>query len=277
MLIDMERNMDHAHAARITFNEVAALYDEARPGYPDAVFDDLVALAKLAPGARLLEIGAGTGHATLPMARRGFRIDCIELGEAMAERARARLTEFSGVTVTVADFDRWIPDAHYDLVFSATAYHWLDPATRIQRIAARLAPGGHLAIFRNHHVASGGNAEFESAVQRVYDDVLGDSAATARTTHRGLPRIKEIVPVESEEWRASGLFYTAEVRVYPWSERLSAGDYVRQLATHSDHRLLPEAVRTRLLTEIERLIDAEFGGIAIKHSITLLQVAAKIA
>lgn len=263
--------------ARRTFNQVATLYDEARPGYPAAVFEDLVALAQLAPTAQLLEIGAGTGHATLPLAQRGFRIDCIELGEAMAERARARLASFPGVTVTVADFDRWSADrpeaaARYDLGFAATAYHWLDPSTRVQRIAALLGPGGHIAIFRNHHVASEEDAVFEAAVERVYEDVLGEN----RKANRGLPRPGQIVPTESGEWLASGLFRSAATRTYRWSERLSATDYTRQLATHSDHLLLSEPVRVRLLEELRTLIDRRFGGVAGKHYVTLLQVAEKI-
>jgi trans-aconitate methyltransferase len=272
--------MAEERTARSTFNQVAALYDEARPGYPAAVFDDLIALSQFAPTARLLEIGAGTGHATLPLAQRGFRIHCIELGETMAQRARIRLAAFPAVTVTVADFDHWSADhadqtAQYDLVFAATSYHWLNPATRIQRIAALLAPGGHIAIFRNHHVTSDETAAFETAVQCVYDEVLG-AAAIARKTRRGLPRPEQIIAAESEEWCASSLFHTAQTRVYRWSERLSAHDYTRQLATHSDHLLLPKPVRAQLLTTLERLTNDSFSGIAVKHYVTLLQVAEKI-
>jgi trans-aconitate methyltransferase len=273
--------MAEERTARSTFNQVAALYDEARPGYPAAVFDDLIALARLAPPAQLLEIGAGTGHATLPLAERGFRIHCIELGEAMAQRARTRLAAFPAVTVTIADFDRWSADspdqaARYNLAFAATSYHWLSAATRIQRIAALLAPGGHIAIFRNHHVSSDETAAFETAVQCVYDEALGGNEAPQRRARRGLPRPEEIVPAESEEWSASGLFHTAQTRVYRWSQHLSAQDYTRQLATHSDHRLLPDLVRVQLLARLERLIDSSFSGVAVKHYVTLLQVAEKI-
>lgn len=268
MLTDMDQ---HRETARATFDSVAALYDEARPGYPQALYDDLIALARLAQNARLLEIGAGTGHATLSLAQHGYRIDCIELGEQMAALARERLAAFPAVTVTVADFDRWTADAQYDLAFAASAYHWLNPATRVYRIAGLLVPGGHLAVFRNHHVNSTETAAFNAAVQQTYKSVLGVDRAS-----NGLPHSEDIAPTEAAEWCADGQFATATTRLYRWQQKLSAAEYVRQLATHSDHRMLPETDRAHLFKKLQKLINEDFGGIAEKGYLTLLQIAEKI-
>ena len=67
------------HRLRATFDEVADLYEAARPTYPPQLFDDLVSLAGLSPGARVVEIGCGTGQATLPLAERGLEIVCVLL------------------------------------------------------------------------------------------------------------------------------------------------------------------------------------------------------
>lgn len=270
MLASMALQLDR-RTARATFETVAALYDEARPGYPDAVYDDLITLAGVGSGALLLEIGSGTGHATLPLARRGFRIDCVELGEQMAAAARAKLAGFPGVMIAVADFDGWTAGAHYKLAFSASAYHWLNPQTRVKRIAALLASNGYVAVFRNHHVQGEASAEFNHAAQRIYANVYPEQVQA-----RGLPRPEDILPVEAQEWLASGLFSLAQTRVYHWQQLLTSKEYVRMLATHSDHRLLPEADRARLFDQLIRLIDSEFGGIAVKEYVTLLQVAEKI-
>lgn len=69
---------------RQTFDQVAERYDRARPEYPETLFADLVALTGIKPGDQLLEVGCATGQATLPLARRGFRITCIELGPELA-------------------------------------------------------------------------------------------------------------------------------------------------------------------------------------------------
>jgi SAM-dependent methyltransferase len=69
---------------RAIFDEAALLYDEVRPGYPEELFDDIVALSGIPSGGRILEIGCGTGQATVPFARRGYRILCVELGKNLA-------------------------------------------------------------------------------------------------------------------------------------------------------------------------------------------------
>jgi protein-L-isoaspartate O-methyltransferase len=81
---------------RRTFESAARLYQRARPEYPAELFAELIRLAGLAPGDRLLEVGCATGKATAPLARRGFRITCVELGPELAKLARQNLSGFAG-------------------------------------------------------------------------------------------------------------------------------------------------------------------------------------
>lgn len=256
-------------ARRQTFNAVAGLYDVMRPGYPEAIFDDVPAIAGLGADACLLEIGCGTGHATLPFAERGFAIDCIELGENMAALARQRLASFPRVSIAVTDFDQWTTGAHYHLIYAATAYHWLNPETRVARLAALLGPGGWLAVWRNHHVHSNGaSRDFYTAAQKVY----AREAPALAAKFCGLLRPEELPQPELDEWRASGLFHNVQAHTYLWSRDYTADAYVRMLATHSDHRMLPEQDRARLHDKLARLVD-EFGGIVTREHATLLHMA----
>jgi len=92
-----------------TFDRAAALYDVARPGYPDALFDDLVRLSGMPPGGRVLEIGCGTGKATLPLARMGYRLLCLEPGDNLVAVARRNLAPFPDARVLTTSFEacRW--------------------------------------------------------------------------------------------------------------------------------------------------------------------------
>src|SRR5215471_16425079 len=117
---------------RQTFDQAAGRYDRVRPDYPEALFDDLVALAGLTPGDHLIEVGCATGKATRPLARRGFRITCVELGPELAAVARRNLAGF-GVVVVQIPFEEWQPPEPAVLVYAATAWHWIDPAVRYQR------------------------------------------------------------------------------------------------------------------------------------------------
>jgi trans-aconitate methyltransferase len=259
---------------RASFNDVAALYDEWRPGYPEAVYDNVITLADLQPGARLLEIGSGTGHATRGLARRGFAIDGVELGKQMAAIGRHNLAEFPAVTITVADFERWTTEKRYDLVFSASAYHWLNRETRVERIAALLNPAGWIAVWRNHHVRASKESErFNERVQEIYRRTTPSDAGTSR----GILTVDQIPLPEPKEWIASGLFSGLVTRVYRWEGTYTSAEYVQMLNTHSDHRVLPEAERTALFESISRLIDNEFNGRITHEQATMLHMARKSA
>ena len=131
------------HRLRTTFDETALLYDEARTGYPEELFDDVVSLSGILPGSRVLEIGCGTGQATLPLARRGYRILCVELGENLAAVACRNLAPYPWAEVRTGDFEGFpLQEGAFDLTVSATAFHWLDPAVAYPKVARALRPGG---------------------------------------------------------------------------------------------------------------------------------------
>src|SRR5215467_6682745 len=135
------------------FDRAAGFYQRARPDYPAELFDDLVTVTGLAAGDRLLEVGCATGKATLPLARRGFLITCIEPGRGLAAAARRTL---AGLDVAIIEgrFEDWRPrhGEQFGLVFAATAWDWVDPAGRYALAWRALRPGGHLAFWNAAHV-----------------------------------------------------------------------------------------------------------------------------
>src|SRR5258708_29080270 len=111
---------------RQTFDAAAARYDRVRPEYPGALYDDLVTLAGLTPGDHLLEVGCATGKATRPLARRGYRITCVELGAELAAVARQNLAGFD-VEGVRAPFEEWRAPQPFGLVRRAPASPLLHP------------------------------------------------------------------------------------------------------------------------------------------------------
>lgn len=161
---------DERDRLKVTFDQVAQLYDQARPGYPEALFDDVVSLSGIPPGGRVLEIGCGTGQATVPLARRGFALLCIELGENLAAVARRNLAAYPRVEVRTGAFEEWpLEEGAFDLAVAATAFHWIDPVVRYPKTAQALRPGGTMALFWNLHVQGNACEGFFEAVQEVYE------------------------------------------------------------------------------------------------------------
>lgn len=89
--------MTDGRELRMTFDSAADLYQRARPEYPSELYESLLDAAGLSVGDRLLEIGCATGNATVPLARRGFQITCVEPGPALAAVARRNLASFPDV------------------------------------------------------------------------------------------------------------------------------------------------------------------------------------
>src|SRR5712691_1881359 len=226
---------------RKTFDEAAELYDRARPGYPPELFADLAELADLVPGSRVLEIGCGTGQATLPLAERGYAIVAVELGADLAAVARRKLAAFPSVSVVVSAFEDWpLPVERFDAVVSATAFHWLDPAIRVSKSADALRARGTLATISTHHIA-GGTAPFFAEVQACYEH--WDPA-----TPPGLRlQPSSAIPLESDELDESDRFDPPTFRRYEWQQTYSTAEYLEVLQTYSGHRLLESTRRGGLL------------------------------
>ena len=266
----MTAGADHRRLRGI-FDQAAELYDRARPGYPPALFDQLAVLAGVGPGCRVLEIGCGTGQATVPLAERGCRIVAVELGAALAAVARRNLARFPEVEVVASAFEDWpLPAEPFDVVIAATAWHWLDPAVRVAKAAEALRPGGALATVSTHHVA-GGTEAFFVEVQACYERWDPDTPPGLR-----LPPAAE-VGQDTEELERSGQFGPVVTRRWEWERSYSTAAYLEVLRTYSGHRALPPATRRSLLNCIAALIDTRFAGRIAKRYLTELRLAHRAA
>jgi SAM-dependent methyltransferase len=257
---------------RTTFESAADLYQQARPDYPEQLYETLVQATGLRGGDRLLEIGCATGKATLPLARRGFDITCLEIGSALAAGARRHLADFPHVQIFETAFETWRrqPDEQFDLVFAATAWHWLDPATRYQRSWKLLRPGGHLAFWSATHVLPDNGDPFFLEIQDVYDEIGEGLPADATLRRPGE------LPDDHDEIEGSGLFEIVLVRHFDWQTSYDADEYVRLLDTFSGHIVMKAWQRDRLYGEIRRRLSQRPDRRLHRHSGAVLHVGRRV-
>src|ERR1700737_852399 len=114
---------------RFVFGEVADLYDRARPGYPGALGDDVLGFCGL-PAPRVLEVGAGTGKATVAFAARGLEVVALEPSPEMAAVAARNCEAFPRTSVQVSTFEDWAATGGFDLVVAAQSWQMLVPESR---------------------------------------------------------------------------------------------------------------------------------------------------
>lgn len=253
---------------RATFDAAADRYQDARPEYPPELFGAVVQRAGLRPGDRLLEIGCATGKATIPLAQWGFRLTCVEIGSRLVVAARRNLAGFPNVDIIEGAFETWIPptDAPFDLVFAATAWHWVDPSVRYRKAWQVLRPGGHLAFWTAGHVFPVDGDPFFAEIQQVYDEIDDDPADN-------IFRRPGELPDDSDEIRGSGLFHDIVVRHFDWEVCYTADEYIDLLDTFSSHLVMTDDQRERLYSEIRRRLAERTDGRLRRHWGAVLHIA----
>jgi len=256
--------MNEAEESRAgTFNRAAEAYDEVRPGYPDALVEDVILLSGIPEGGSILEIGCGTGQATRPFADRGYRMLCLEIGDRLAALAARRFVNWDNVEIRVGSFEDWEPGGRtFDLVIAATSFHWVDPEIRWTKTASVLKPKGPLAIFSNTHV-------------RRDEGFFAENDEIYRTCAPSLWSARTGGDISQVAETGSDLFEEPVERKYPWQAEYDAETYIRLLSTYSDHIRLPDREREALLEGIANLINGRYHGRVTKHYESVLSVRTK--
>jgi SAM-dependent methyltransferase len=256
-------------ALRATFNQSARDYDAVRPGYPEQLIEDIVALSAIPASGRILEIGCGTGQATQLFARRGYAIRCLDIGADLVAIARENFQPYPNVDFEVAAFEDWeAQDAEFDLVMAATAWHWVPPEIGYLKAARILRPAGAIAIFANHHPKP--YTGFFEANQPIYSSIVPEWEQPDTR-----PAPDERGQTTAAWLERTGLFGQIVERRYSWSKDYTREEYIQLLNTYSDHLSLEPERRARLYAALGDLIDTKFSGIVTRPYLSTLHLARK--
>jgi SAM-dependent methyltransferase len=251
------------------FNGVARLYEEVRPGYPEELIEDVIRISGIPEEGRILEVGCGTGQATIPFARRGYEMLCLDIGKELVKIARKKSKLYPKVDIRNVSFEEWTPEVgSFDLLISATAFHWIPPEIGYPKAAQILKETGCIALFWNMHPTP--YTRFFNDVQRVYRSVVPEWRDI-----RDNPPVEEKIREREAVIEGSGLFENVEVRTYPWSRVFTKKQYLKLLDTFSDHRNLKALRRRELYDGISKVIEEEYGGVITRPYLSVLYVAAR--
>ena len=247
------------------FQEIIRDYEAARPGYPDELFCDIINFTGLSPKAKLLEIGAGPGQATEYFVHRGFDITALEISEKQVSFLQEKYAGYSNFRAICSTFeDVACEDNSFDLIYSATAFHWIPPEIGYPKAYRLLHRGGVIAVF--WHLASivEPKTELQRQIRAVYhahapqlDDYLTD--AEAETLHQR--RLAEI--------QTGQLFQSPVAKLYHWDDAYPAERYLRLMNSYSDFHSISPDTRHAIMNEVAALIDQAGGVVRIPQEVRL--------
>ena len=240
MATETEETRSRRRRRRVLFDGVAERYQASRRGYPPGIVQFAIETARLPPGSRVLEVGCGTGQLTSQLAAHGFTLTAIDIGPAMIAAARERLGRFPACLQAVAFEQFEGPAAAFDLIISATAFHWIDPEVKFTKSAQLLKPGGWLALM---------------ATGERYDDPFGTALRDMWVARSGAAWAEQPGPADLAN--AAGLFGSPVERSHSQRITLPAQTVIGVETTRATFLSWPGHVRQRFADDLRAHLGAQ--------------------
>jgi SAM-dependent methyltransferase len=213
------------------FGAAADLYERARPSYPQAAVDWLIAECGIGRTSTVVDLGAGTGKLTRLLVPSGARVVAVE---PIAEM-RAHIDGAEVLDGTAEDVP--LPDRSADVVTVAQAFHWFDHDRALPEIHRVLRDDGRLALVWNMR-------DLEDPLQGAVEDLLRPIRSEVPAQALGAWR----VPLER-----SSLFGQAVVGKFRYAQQFTAEDLCDRVASTSFVATMTPVDREELLVRVRAL------------------------
>ena len=255
-----------------TFDTVALTYEKLRPGYVEELYQTLFDYIPINKNCNVVEMGSGGGQATFPILKTGCQLTAVEYGEQFSELLKDKFKEYPNFSVITGRFeDTEFEKNTFDLVFSASAFHWIPEKIGYEKVFSMLKNGGVFARFANHPYWDKGNPALSKEIDDIYDEYYNKFH---NKKHKTITEYTE-EQAKARAMIASKYGFTDIRYALFYRERiLSAKEYIELLGTYSDHIAIEEAIRRRFFSKIEEAINSHGGTITIYDTIDL-QLARK--
>ena len=255
-----------------TFDTVAATYEKWRPGYSDELYEMLFEYISLDQSSRVVEVGIGGGQATLPILKTGCHLTAVEYGEQFSKICEEKFKDYQNFTVITNKFENTdFEHDTYDLVYSASAFHWVPEEVGYKKVYSMLKSGGVFARFANHPYRDKENPKLAAEIDKIY------GLYYYKFHNKKQEELKEYTEEQAkqramiaEKYGFSDIRYALFYR----KRIFSAKEYITLLGTYSDHIAIEESMRKEFFSKLEEAINRYGGAIAIYDTIDL-QLARK--
>lgn len=246
-----------------TFGTVSSLYDKARIGYPPELISDIIKFSRIKKEGRILEIGCGSGQATISFAEKGYFITGLDISEDLLTIAKEKCATFPNARFITHSFeDALIENNSVDLIISGLAWHWVKPEERYEKAYRILRDQGTLAFFWSYQQK--GKSEIVSAVGKIFDKYGRKGAGPAGS------RMKEYAEFVYDELRDHPLFGNVEKKEYSVTLEFSREQYINLVFTYSWVLTLTKVDQEELRRELEETLKEYKERLPIPYKFVLV-------
>lgn len=244
------------------FNFDVQAYDDARPEYPNELINDILSYSGVKEGCRILEIGIGTGQATRPFLDTGSSLVAIDIGDKLIDYVTQKYCFYENFQAVCGDFlDFDFSNRQFDLIFCATAFHWLSLDSAYKKIMKLLNPNGTVALFWNHPFPNRVLDPSNLVSQMVYKELRPESKAAPEFSEQQCLR-------RYSELKQYG-FFDVCFKLYHRTRTLTSDEYISLIRTYSDHRKLPQDKQKQFEIVMKKELDQIGGKINIYDTLDL--------
>jgi len=236
------------HPDARSFEQVAELYERARPGYPGEILGWFAERLDLRSGRTVLDLGAGTGKLARSLVATGAHVIALEPGDEMRAQLERAVPEADAIAAGAELIP--LPDDSVDAATAGQSFHWFRLEEAVPEVHRVLRGGGGLALVWN-------GRDPEDELQQEISTMIEPAVPPGR------PRMREFGWYEAIQ--ESGLFRPIEERQARFAQELDADTLVGRVLSISFVASLPGEQQAVLEQQLRALAEARGGVVEFRY------------
>jgi SAM-dependent methyltransferase len=247
-----------------SFDSSADEYLRARSEYPTELIEHVVQVSQLGSNSRVLDVGCGSGQASIAFASRGYTVVAIDPAKRALDLLSERRGDFPNMELVHSTFEEFeAPRSSFDLVICAQAFHWLDPTTASRKVSELLRPTGHVMLFWHTQDVTPGTPQ---ADLYALNSKHFDAYPRMNPPEYALDFLKAM----EQNLCKHDEIYDPKISEFPWTQTYDRTMFVSLYHSWSKYTTLPNAAKKSVDSDLEEYLDSLTCEPMIKYRTCLI-------
>lgn len=252
------------------YNNIGEDYDKTRPSYEPELIQWIINTLQLNEQNQLLEIGCGTGKATLTFSQLNCSLVGLEPNPDFYVIAQKNCSTYPKINLKATSFEEWQPKGQlFDGVIAANVFHWLPPQISYPKSYQILKEKGHLILLWNLSLQP--TWDIYQTLQPIYQ-----TYAPTLDKYETIEQQKMVIKQFGNLVLESQQFHHLQDKQKVCRVIYSVDDYLTLLSTYSPYIALKADIRQSLFEELRQQLMIITDGMLSLTYLAAAQIAQKL-